>query len=901
MDLHLVIPLLPGDVVGRYRVEDFVAEGGMGQVFRAWDTMLERRVALKVVRADHAGDTETMLRFQREAQILARLDHAGICRVYDWLDWNGTWIMAMEWVEGESLSALLEKGALPAEQATRLLWDVATAMAAAHARGVIHRDLKPSNILIRPNGRAKVLDFGLAKACGPLSSEGITGQWDALAGEDEATALVPPERSSPLTLPGTVMGTRGYIAPELLRGAPASPATDLYALGVIAHLMLTGEPYQGQKEKPLSWPQRVLQPPKAPAKVRSGSHVLWSLVDRLLAPDPRARPQASEVVDALGRMLSPPSRIRWVALTAGLALVAGAGGLWLYGRGAIPEFSAARPARVVVVPVRNLTQSNELDATVGISTTELLEDTLRGLVQVRVVSDRALDRDGSEVRPQLPSTDPQAEFEFLQRVVARTGADLVVLAEVSRSEGPDGFRLNLRLFDRTGRIRALRDLQTRSLEFVPSLLVPQAVQLLHRSLSPLRQAPIPLPPPSREAVEAYGRGKALLEREQHQQALPWLEQAAFLAPQHAPSVISYGAALFLMRDARAVPTLMWARAAAREAGDRFWEARALRSLAMITQRSGRAERLSEEALYREALSLAKASGDEDLQADLLLQLGIYRNGRSEYEAAGMLLRSALKLASTKENNEAVASILVELANSAKGLEQLAEARTLYREAAVAAAKAGDQRLEEIPRNNLAVLDLGEGLTETAEREFQHVLRIRREFGDLDGECRVLLNLGIVDFMQGSFDKAEAHFKGSLALAQKIDLGQMVGRASYRLGDVHRAQGNLDLAARELEEAASQMRRKGSPVNRTETLAALAECRARLGRVDEAERLLDEARKLGSGDMPQVWRAQAWIHRQRGRLQAATDSLARALHDPGRKDPDHQTEIRTRLAEWQRRP
>src|SRR5512133_1640200 len=207
--------LQPGDVVGRYQVEAFVAEGGMGRVYRGWDGSLERHVALKTIRADHASQRAALTRFQREAQILAKLDHAGICHVYDWLDHHGTLVMAMEWVEGTPLSKLLEQGPLPLPKALRLLREVALALAAAHAKGVIHRDLKPSNILITPEGSAKLLDFGLAKDFEGAAPE---DRWETQsASPEDSTATVTSSGSGrSLTQPGTVMGTRGFIAPELL-------------------------------------------------------------------------------------------------------------------------------------------------------------------------------------------------------------------------------------------------------------------------------------------------------------------------------------------------------------------------------------------------------------------------------------------------------------------------------------------------------------------------------------------------------------------------------------------------------------------------------------------------------------------------------------------------------------
>ena len=252
MDSKSPITLLPGDVVGRYRVESFVAEGGMGQVFRAWDASLERHVALKVIRGDHARERPALMRFQREAQILAKLDHPNICRVYDWLEQDGTLVMAMEWVEGTPLSALLDQGVMPLASLMTCLRGIAEGLATAHEKGVIHRDLKPSNIIFTPEGRAKVLDFGLAKSLGGPLAEG-DGPEPPDDIDEEASTGVYQDPPTALSQPGAVMGTRGYLAPELLLGESGSARADMYALGVIAAMLLTGETNPRNEGSPLPW------------------------------------------------------------------------------------------------------------------------------------------------------------------------------------------------------------------------------------------------------------------------------------------------------------------------------------------------------------------------------------------------------------------------------------------------------------------------------------------------------------------------------------------------------------------------------------------------------------------------------------------------------------------------
>lgn len=893
-------PLQAGDVVGRYRVETFVAEGGMGRVYRAWDTRLERQVALKTIRADHAHDRAALTRFRREAQILAKLDHPGICHVYDWLDHEGTLVMAMEWVDGTPLSTLLEHGAMPMAKATRLLRELALALAAAHAKGVIHRDLKPSNILITTSGAAKILDFGLAKSLGGLKDAG--GNGSRLVGEDDSTvSCVDPSTS--LSQPGMVMGTRGFIAPELLMGDSATAATDQYALGVIAFLVLTGDPLPGKGGTRIPWTRRVLKRRSGSGRHATGPHALWNLVDRLMSPDPEARPGAQAVVAALDRIQAPTSPWWWAGLTAVVTLVLAGSGAWAYGRGALPEFSTKRPARLVITTIRNQTLLPGLTPTVEITTTELLEHVLRSSPKVTVVTDRVPDSSGHEVRPRFEATEAEAETAFVRRVAARTGADLVLVGELMRLPGPDQSTLKVRVVDQKGDRRASWEIPSTTSKYEPELVVTLVFNGFNRAISPLQRVPIPQHLPSKKALEAYGQGSALTERGEAAQALPFLEVAALQAPEFAPAVLKYGWALMMMGDPRALTTFMWARATARDSGDRRYEAQALFQLAWLLRRSTKSsgtETLNLEALLQEALSLSKASGDMDLQAEALNRLACYWMDREDYHTAKHLLDPALGMVTASGNHLERAWILANLANLAVNCGQSDEARDLYLDSIREAGILEDPWLEAINRTNLAVLDMDQGRVASAEGVFQEVLQLRRRLGDIEGEHRVIVNLGIAAFMRGAFEKATVHFETALIGARKYDLDLIQGWALFRLGDVLRAQGKLARATLRLQESLGPLGKAGAPRDRAATLGALAECRARQCEFAEAGRLLNEARGI-AGNRPQTWRARAWLQHQQGRNAEALDSLALALADPQREDAEHHEETRKLILAWRNQP
>jgi len=887
-------PLLPGDVVGRYRVEDFVAEGGMGQVFRAWDASLERQVALKVIRSDQAGDRAALGRFQREAQLLAKLDHPGICQVYDWLDHHGTLVMAMEWLDGGSLSELLEQGAIPVPKVVRLLREVAVALGAAHAKGVVHRDLKPSNILFTREGSAKILDFGLAKSCGEGLSENPEGVGSSRSG-DEASTEYYDEPSTELTQPGVIMGTRGFMAPELLLGEAGSARADLYALGVIAAMALTGEKNRPRLGQGNPWARSVLKRRSGSGPHVPGPHALWALIDRLLSPDPEARPGAQEVVEALDRISAPASPAWWISLSAAVTLLVAGFGFWSYARGALPEFSPTRRARLVVLPIRNLTPDLALNAEAEIVTTDLLEHVLRSFPQVRVVQAGGTDAG----RFSRETTPMDVSAAFIHRLAARTGADLVLVGELVAARGMDRKALRVQLVDVRGDVRAKQEVVSRTLVYEPELAVPELLRGLSQSLSPLGQPPEFPPLPPRDALDAYAQGLDLLSHGDARRALAPLEKAAELAPRYAPAIMWYGWALFSRGDPKTRPTFMWARAVARESADRYAEAESLIGLALLARRHNK--RSEEEVpLLEQALKLAETTGDTDLQAVVLDHLGVHWTTLERWDLAEQVLKSAEEKVTGTKNLSLRSSIRINLANRAKYQSEAVKARAQYLAAYEDARVSANPLLKATAMINLAILDLDEGQVGPAEKAIQEVLLLRKELGDVEGEYRATLLLGIAAYMQGNLDQAASRFEATLKGARDHNMVLLEGRALYRLGDIQRTKGRFSAASLRLLEGLECLREKGTLQNQAEALAMLAECKVRQTEVAAAERLLGEACRLAGKDTPHILRARAWLDHQQGKDRAALENLTRALALPRSDDPEHQDEMRALYSTWSRK-
>ena len=273
LGLDSLVPV--NEQIGSYRILSRLGRGGMGEVYRARDERLHREVAIKVLPAKLANDPERIARFHREARVAASLNHPNVAAIYGFEDIDDVHFLVMELVEGRSLAERLKSGPLPIDETVRIAAQIAEGLEAAHETGVVHRDLKPANVVITPDGKAKILDFGLAKA---------------LDGERPAVDLeLSPTVSAHHTTPGTVMGTASYMSPEQARGRPVDRRTDIWSLGCVLYECLTGErAFEGETatdilakviERDPTW---EALPARTPARLRE-------LVARCLEKDPRRR------------------------------------------------------------------------------------------------------------------------------------------------------------------------------------------------------------------------------------------------------------------------------------------------------------------------------------------------------------------------------------------------------------------------------------------------------------------------------------------------------------------------------------------------------------------------------------------------------------------------------------
>jgi len=288
---------------GRYRIERKLGAGGMADVYLAEDQELGRRVAIKILNDRHAADDSFIERFRREAKNAAGLSHPNIVSIYDRGEAEGTYYIAMEFLEGRSLKELIvSRGPAPIKVTIDYARQILAALAAAHKQGIVHRDIKPHNVIVGPEGRLKVTDFGIARS-----------------------------GASQMTEVGSIIGTAQYLSPEQARGAPVDQTSDLYSVGVVLYEMLTGQvPFTG--DTPLEIAMKHLSEiPRPPSELRPEvPHDLDSVVLRALAKDPSERYQSAEEMDAdLARVaeglpVDPETETMATAVLSGSGLMAAA-------------------------------------------------------------------------------------------------------------------------------------------------------------------------------------------------------------------------------------------------------------------------------------------------------------------------------------------------------------------------------------------------------------------------------------------------------------------------------------------------------------------------------------------------------------------------------------------------
>lgn len=786
--------LAVGDTIGSVTLVEVLGEGGMGTVFRGFDTKLERPVAVKAVRAEHRLDPQARARFRREARILSRLRHPSICQVYDLVEGPEADVLLLELVEGRTLGEWLETSS-PIEERLPLARALAEALAAAHDGGVIHRDLKPDNVMVTAGGSVKVLDFGIARTLldgtfeppTAVAARTVVVPADATAAED--TGRFDPAKATFRTRLGSVLGTIAYMSPEQARGEEVTAASDVYSLGLIFQELFTLRP--AYPELPLDELYRRARAGRSEPPSGAGDRL-----DRLLVAmkslDPRVRPPAHAVVEVLREVESAPARRRLrrrLAAGALLALGLAAAAAWISGRRA--EGSRLLPGvesvRLAVLPATNSTGLADLDW-IELGLPEVVGTVLGDYPGIDWI-EPARARDA-----QRAFASDEADEGAEARLARALAADLLVELTVRGAPGELSLEYRTRADAEWSSTRRLTGSE-------PIGLARAFARRLGARLRPTFE------PPSDDARDSddpelvrlyamgydrfYGRGPAT--------ARAYFEVCVDRDPDFVLAELQLAAADFkLGRPAEARARAERLAGEAERRGDQRLRAEALNVLGFVAKSGGDFDGAEER--FATALALARARGDRAGEARFLHNVGLVRYNRGEDASAREVVDRSLALATEIGDPVQVGWAVNTLGLLALRGQDAPAAIGLFERAVAEGRRGGHREIEALSLNNLAMIAHERRELARARELLTRSLALLESMGISEAVAERRANLGVVTAEEGDLDGAREQYLRALEVFEELGnrnsaayVHSLLASLEIDRGDLAAARGHLGAA------------------------------------------------------------------------------------------------------------
>ena len=841
----------------------------MGTVYKAWDKELERMVALKLVRRDLTRDPNISQRFKQELLLASKISHRNVLRIHDLGDGPGdTKFISMAYVEGCDLSQLLRKeGKLPLDRALNIARQLATALDAAHAEGVVHRDLKPQNILIDQHDHIYVSDFGLAKSL---------------------------ESDLGMTQTGQFLGTPRYMSPEQAEIRPVDHRSDLYAFGLILCEMVTGHlPFEHTHSTMQMLYQRVHEPPKDPRRLNPDlPEYLARIIQKCLERDVSLRYQsAGEILADLDAGHAPPLTHRswvaaatarfagsrpqkvWLAAAAVLAVLAVSLAVWktLATPSAQPAVPAAAQLSLAIVPFRNASGDAALDW-LGSSLAEILSTDVGQSASLRVVSSDRMRQISHDLRiaPDAPLDPPT-----LRRLSEFSNADVLVSGQYARFGEQIRIDASVRDLkrDRTTALKAEAqneksvvgavDQLARAIRENLALPVSAIKELQEKSLRPSTQSLL--------ALRGYSQGAELERQGRNLEAAKQFLAATQADPQFAlaysrlaqvESSLGYdneaeqlaGKAVDLSESLPSAEKFLISAIHAQVVNDYPKAIDSYNHLAKLLPDNSDVEfalaGVCENAgSFDEArANLSKVLARDPKSVDALLASGRVEIKSGNSQAGLEFLTRGLALAIQLENNEEKAAILQAMGVAYRRLGKQDEALRHYQQSLEIKQGLGDKRGMAVSFNQIAQVQDEIGKSAEALKNYQEALRLRREIGDKKGTGDSLIDLGAFYHDRGHYDEALKFFKESLQMQRELGDESNQALCLNNIGSCYTHKGEYEDALTYFQQALQLREKANVPDDIVLTVHNLAETSAKLGRYDQAltyyVRALDLNRTIG---------------------------------------------------------
>jgi len=867
----------------RYEIISTLGEGGMGAVYKARDLVLDRLVAIKVIKPELAGRPEILQRFKQELILARKVTHRNVIRIFDLGEADGLKFITMEFIEGRDLKSLLtQSGKLPPEQSVEIIQQVCLALDAAHTEGVVHRDLKPQNIMMDAQGRALVMDFGIARS---LELGGMTQT-------------------------GALIGTPEYMSPEQVRGEHVDARSDIFTLGIIFQEILTGAlPYQAEtamasmfkrtKERAVS--VRQLNP--------NVPQYLGEIVAKCLEIAPQDRFQtARELFNALetwkkGVAAAIGTRsVRWARRAlrnraaigaAGAALLLIASGIALRGRLASRSAGNVAPTdvrSVAILSFRNATGDAALDW-FGASVADILDTDVGQSAHLRIVSP---DRIHQILKDMRIAANSDLDPDTLQRISGLSNADMLIWGQYSKTGDKILINANLKDVKRQQTIALNSEAAGESALVSTVKKLGQSIQsnlsLSSNALQEVKAASFSPTSSSIEAIRNYTQGLELTREGNHLEAVKSFEAATKVDPSFAMAYSMLGqtySRLGYQRQAEenasksvelsgnlAPAEKYMIQAANSRIGNNYQSA--LDAYSKLEQLMPNDSQIQFELgeLYEQHGEYDKARDhyNKTLQSDPKHLDALRSIGHVEYERGNPqnsldYLNRALSLAVELNNREGKAAVLQNLGESYALLNRPQDALQNFQQALQIEQEIGDKKGIAAGLDQMAVDYALLGNSSEAQKTYERELNLRKELGDQDGLGTALLNFG--GFLQGLGHLEEALATTKQALQIELQLGNQPRQATclFSIGVMNFQMAKFDDALTYQQRAVDLLQKLQLPSDLAMNLANLGLTYATIGQFDQAQNSylqgLEQARKTGdktiisgiSDDMAQLFAIQ----------------------------------------------